>query len=110
MASVGGTVRAILKLFCEGRTDDGFRFCSGVENTIVDLEDAEYTEDYDKLMEYLGETIKIFERPCVNNNIITNAIYKIYTMGYIEDKLYLRIADFYKFHLRCGLILKAVFK
>lgn len=101
-------MKCLITLSCEGREDNGFKFCSGVENTILDLDGLEVTENYLDLIKYLDNIPKIFDGPCCKSHIITNAIYKIYEMGYLEGEIYIRISDFYKFHNRCGLILKAL--
>ena len=100
-------MKAIILLSCEGRIDNGFRFCSGVENIILDMEAIRTTENYINLVEYLDKIPKVFEAPCCKTNVISNAIYKIWEMSYMDDELYKRVADFYKFHHRCGLILTA---
>lgn len=100
-------MKCILLLSCEGRQDNGFRFCSGVENLVLDLDGLEASENYLPLIEYLDKIPKIFDNPCCKSHGVSNAIYKIWEMGYLKDELYRRIADFYKFHHRCGLILTA---
>lgn len=100
-------MKAVILLICEGREDNGFRFCSGVENLILDLDGLETTENYLALIEYLNKVPKVFDRPCCKSHAVSNAIYKLWEMGYIDDELYKRVGDFYKFHHRCGLILKA---
>ena len=99
-------MKATIMLECAGREDDGFRFCGGVANTILDLERIAHTENYVGLIKYLDKVPKIFDEPCFNNNVIANTIYKIYEMGYITDVKYKYIAHFYTFHGRCGLCLK----
>lgn len=103
-------MKAKLVLNCDGRTDNGFRFCSGVANTILDLERIAHTDNYTGLIKYLDKVPKIFDGPCFNNNIITNTIYKIYELGYIDDVKYKYITQFYTFHGRCGLILRCEVK
>jgi len=98
-------MKAQIILNCEGRVDNGFAFCSGVSNVILDLSDAENTENYTALIDYLYNVPKIFHNSCYKLNIITNAIAKIWELGYINNELYSRLADFYKFHHRCGLVL-----
>ena len=101
-------MKATITLQCEGRIDDGFRFCAGVENIILDLEKIKHTDNYVGLIKYLDKVPKIFDEPCFNSNIIANTIYKIYDMGYIPDVKYKFITHFYTFHNRCGLCLRAV--
>jgi len=100
-------MKAVIILSCEGRQDKSFKFCSGVKNTILNLDGLEVTENYLDLIKYLDTTPEIFDRPCCKSHVISNAIYKIYELGYLDDELYARISDFYKFHNRCGLILSA---
>lgn len=103
-------MKAILVLACEGRTDDGFQFCAGVENLLIDLEKITHTENYKALIQYLDRVPKIFDATCCNNNVITNTVYKIYELGYITEKRYKQIANFYKFHSYCGMVLQAKIK
>ena len=100
-------MKAVVILSCEGRQDNGFKFCSGVQNIVLNLEGLEVTENYLDLIKYLDNVPKIFDSPCCKSNVVTNALYKIYEMGYIDNEKYARVADFYKFHNRCGLILSA---
>jgi hypothetical protein len=58
-------MKALLVLKCEGRIDDGFRMCSGVENVILDLEKIELTINYKDLIKYLDSVVKLFDGPCV---------------------------------------------
>jgi hypothetical protein len=101
-------MKCIIILSCEGRDDSGFKFCSGVENTVLDLDGLEVTENYLDLIKYLDTTPEIFDRPCCKSHVISNAIYKMYELGYLDEELYARISDFYKFHGRCGLVLRAL--
>ena len=100
-------MKAVIILSCEGRLDKDFRFCSGVQNTVLNLEGLEITENYLELIKYLDNVSGIFDKPCCKSHIITNTLYKSYELGYLNDELYRRISDFYKFHNRCGLILSA---
>jgi len=99
-------MKAVVILGCEGRQIDSFHFCNGIENIILDLEKAEGTKDYVDLVEYLDAIPKLFERPCCVAHKVSNAVYKIYEMGYIEEKTYEQIAHFYDLHKRCGIVLK----
>lgn len=101
-------MKATIILACEGRIDNGFRFCSGVENMILDLDGLEIEENYLDLIEYLDKVSGVFDRPCCKSHIITNTIYKMYELGFLSEEIYIRISDFYKFHNRCGLILRAL--
>ena len=100
-------MKAVIILSCEGRIDKGFRFCGGVENVVLDLDGLQVFENYLDLIKYLDNLPKIFDGPCHKSHIITNAIYKLYEMSFINEELYKRLCDFYKFHNRCGLILHA---
>jgi hypothetical protein len=99
-------MKALIVLGCEGRVDNNFKFCNGVYNIILDLEVIRASENYKSLIEYLNCVVKIFDNPCCNLNVISNAIYKIYELGYINKEIYDRINNFYNFHRRCGLILQ----
>lgn len=94
-------------LGCDGHIDKETRFCMcpSVENIILDLEKVRKTPHYVELIQYLDRVPKLFEGVCARSNLITNAIYKIYEYGYIEERLYKYIAYFYSNHKHCGLIL-----
>ena len=100
-------MEAYIVLACEGHTDkdSGFCLCRGVENYIVDLEKISKTEQYLDLIKYLDQVPKLFEGPCCKINIITNAVYKIYEMGYLDERTYQCIAYFYQRHQHCGRVL-----
>lgn len=100
-------MKAWLILGCEGHTDKetGFRLCPSVENIILDLETQRTKEYYLELIQYLDRVPKLFEGECFKTNLITNAIYKIYEFGCIEERLYKYIAYFYEKHKHCGLSL-----
>lgn len=99
-------MKALMVLFCEGRTDDGFQFCSGTSNIVIDFETIKHTENFKNFIQYLDRVPKIFDGVCCNQNIITNTLYKAYEFGYISEPLYKQIANFYKFHSYCGMILE----
>ena len=99
-------MKAQIILGCEGHQDEGFYFCSGVSNNILDLEKVIGTSNYLDLIKYLDGVPKLFDSPCFKSHIISNTIYKIYEMGYIDDKKYKYISYFYNMHKRCGLFLK----
>lgn len=101
-------MKALVILGCEGRQDDLFRFCNGVDNIIIDLENINASPNFKELIKYLDTNTKIFDGPCFNNNIISNTLYKIYDMGYMDEKRYKYIFYFYEMHKRCGLILKCL--
>ena len=98
-------MKANIILKCDGRQDDGFYFCSGATNIILDLEKVEASENYINLIKYLDGVIKIFDGPCSRLGVISNALYKIYEMGYMTDKVHKYIAHFYEMHQRCGITL-----
>lgn len=101
-------MRALLILGCEGRQEKGFHFCRGVENVILDLEKVRAKENFVELVKYLDSIPKLFDAPCCNHNIVSNAVYKVHDMGFIDNRLYEEIGYFYKMHLFCGLVLKIV--
>lgn len=83
-----------------------FHMCSPIENNILDLETVRASENYKELIQYIDRVPKLFEGPCCKTNLITNAIYKIYEYGYLEERIYKLIAYFYDKHKHCGLILR----
>lgn len=99
-------MKANLILYCEGLIINGFSFCGGVENIVLDLETVEHKNNYAKLIEYLDKIPKVFDGPCFNNNIIGNALYKLYEWEMVDDKQYKNISHFYRMHCNCGLILR----
>ena len=103
-------MKACVELSCEGRQDDGFHFCSGVSNIILDLETIKHKEGFKDLVMYLDKVPKLFDGACFNNNVISNTMYKLYQDGYISEVKYKYITQFYSFHMRCGLILKIKLK
>ena len=103
-------MKATINLACEGRQDGGFRFCNGVENVVLDLEEIEFSDDYEALLEYMDKIPKIFDNPCCSINVIGNALYKIHQFNFVNEEEYSYISHFYRMHERCGLILKCVLK
>jgi hypothetical protein len=100
-------MKALVILGCEGHQQKGFHFCHKVENVILDLEKIEGSDDYFNLIQYLDSVVKLFEQPCGKQHIVTNAIYKFYEMGYVDDQIQEYVAHFYNMHKRCNLILFA---
>lgn len=103
-------MKAVIILGCNGRQDNGFCFCTGVNNVLVDLEKIVHTANYKDLIRYLDKVPKIFDNSCFLSNIISNAVYKIYEMGYLSDIQYKFVSHFYDMHKRCGLVMKAEVK
>jgi hypothetical protein len=95
-------MKVLIILRCEGRQNKNFKFCSGVENIILDLEKISSTKDYINLVKYIDSVSHLFDGPCFKNNIITNTIYKIYEMGYLTQEQYENIYVFYNMHYKCG--------
>lgn len=93
-----------LFLGCEGLTLNNFRFCSGVRTCVLDLETIIGQHQFD-LIKYLDSTVKIFEGPCNKLNLISNTMYKLYEMQFIDETMYKNISYFYNMHKRCGIIL-----
>lgn len=103
-------MKAVIILKCEGRKLDGFRFCSGVENVILDLESIESSEGYLPIIEYLDKVPKIFDSPCFKSYIIANTICKLQDAGYINEKMNKCFSHFFSLHKACGLIMEAKLK
>ena len=94
-------MKAVVVLFCEGRQDNGFVFCNGVKNIILDLEDIRAHNGYMDILDYLNNVVKLFDGPCFSLNVITNTIYKLYELGFIDETRYNYITHFYNMHKRC---------
>ena len=103
-------MKAVVVLKCEGHQLDGFTFCVGVSNVLLDLEGIEATPNYVGLIKYLDSVAKVFNGPCVNANVISNTIYKLHEMGYVDEKRYKYYGFFWTQHKGCGLILEAAVK
>src|SRR5271157_1367366 len=103
-------MKAVIILKCEGHQLNGFKFCSGVENIILDLEKIEATANYVSVVKYLSDVAKVFDGPCATMNIISNAVYKIYELGYMTDKMHQSFSYFWNMHKRCGLTILAEIK
>lgn len=101
-------MKAVIILKCDGRQDNGFYYCVGVENIILDLENIEHTEKYLYLIQYLDKVAKIFDGPCLKAHVISNALFKLQEMGYISEIMYKYFAYFFEMHKRCGLVLMAM--
>lgn len=103
-------MKAVIILKCEGRQLDGFRFCNGCENEILDLESIERTEGYVAAIEYLDKVTKIFDGICLRPHVIANTICKLQDMGYLDEKMNRYFGHFFTLHRACGLILEARLK
>jgi len=101
-------MKATIRLYCEGRVDNNFIFCNGVENDIVNLNDYITKQYYLEMIEYLDKAVQLFDSPCCNINIIGSVMYRLYNWGCIGEDKYKRIIDFCNFHNRCGIILYAI--
>jgi hypothetical protein len=97
---------AYLTLGCYGRKENGFVLCPSIENRILKL--SESLVNFDKLMDYL-DSIKLFDRPIINQNAIIHLVY------HIQDKFnqkikpiwtdheYHLIERFIQMHKNCGI-------
>jgi hypothetical protein len=103
-------MKAVIILKCEGLKIDGFRFCSGVENIVLDLESIERTEGYLSIIEYLDKVSKIFDSPCFKPHIIANTICRLQDAGYIDEKMNRCFSRYFTLHRDCGLIMEARLK
>ena len=103
-------MKVVILLGCEGRQDNGFVFCRGAENIILDLEKHQNSENYPKLIDYVKNTVKLLDGPCCKYNVVSNTLYKFYEFGYTNDIQYKYIVSFINLHKACGIILKARIK
>ena len=95
-------MKCLMIMACDGRVDNGFRFCAGVSNVLLDFETLTHTPNYLTLIDYLDHTSHLFEGPCFNGNLIMNTIHKAYELEYLTDELYKRATHYYHFHKLCG--------
>ena len=100
-------MKAVVILGCDGRQDEEFHFCNGVENIVVDLEKAQLEENYLDLIKYLDKVAGVFDGICFSMNKISNSMYKMHELGFISEKQYQYVTHFYQLHQRCGLKLYA---
>jgi len=103
-------MKALLILKCEGHQMDGFVFCSGTRNIILDLEKISTTPNYVNYIKYLDNVSKLFAGPCVKMNIISNTMFKTHEIGYIDEKMYKYFSYYWEAHKRCSPILEIVLK
>lgn len=103
-------MKAEIVLKCDGRIEDGFIFCSGVENVILDLEAAETNEKYLDLLDYLGKIVGIFHKSIIDTNIIGNVFYKMFEWEFISEKKYNNLFKLFHTHKMCGLLMIARIK
>lgn len=99
-------MKANLILKCEGRVDNGFAFCAGVSNTILDCSTITHTVNYRQLIEYLDTSAGLFEGPVFNGNIIMNTMAKLFELGYITEELHKRLIHFFQWHRYCGIYMR----
>ena len=103
-------MNCILTLGCDGRIDEDFRFCSGVNNILLDFSIIPHTANYPDLIKYLDINSKLFEGPCFSTNIISNTTHKLFELGYLTESKYNLTVQFFQFHKRCGLWMKIKIK
>lgn len=93
-------LNAELRLACDGRTEEGFSFCCGMDNLVLDL-----CEATNSTLEYLDKVTNIFNEKCFNYNKIASTLFKLHSEGLISEKKYNIIYDFHTLHRKCGLYL-----
>ena len=96
---------AELHVGCEGYINEGFTFCKSIQNLLLDLSKIKHTDNYLTLIKYLDH-IKLFEKPCINSNVVLSCMYKVYELGYITENKYKLVCAFCQQHLRCCLKLE----
>ena len=92
-------------LRCEGYQVNGFHFCGIVKNEILNLEPLINTDNYFELIKYLDSVANLFDNECNVASKITNVIYKLYQLEYLDEKFYESLGYFYNMHRRCGMVL-----
>ena len=99
-------MKGVILLGCEGRQDQGFIFCRGSENIILNLGKCVYSSNYLELLEYIEKIAKLKNGPCCVHHQIMNTLYKFYQLDFLSEKQYEYINRYTDMHKICGLILK----
>jgi hypothetical protein len=102
---------AYLILGCYGRTENGFILCPSTENRILKLDDS--LVNFEKIMDYF-DTIKLFDRPIIDQNSIRHLIYNL--QDRFDQKIkrlwtdheYNLLERFLQMHKPCGFYAKLI--
>lgn len=102
---------AFLILGCGGyQSKDGFLSCKSIENAIIDLSKIE-DHKYDRLIDFLDRTAKLFDKPTLDYNKIVNILNFLYkVIEVIDEDMLINIQKFIRLHKECGLYLIVLMK
>lgn len=108
---MGNRLKAYLVLGCNSFTSsDGFVFCHGVQNPIIDL--TKFPEEkYSELVDFFDNACDLFNRPINDYNKCVNTLsflYKKYDA--YDQKMLSNIQTFVKNYKDCGIWLSLVLK
>jgi hypothetical protein len=100
------TENAYLTLGCYGRTENEFVLCPSINNRILKIDDT--LININEIMDYF-DSIKLFDRPLLDNNSINHLIYNLQDRfdqrikRLWTDHQYNLIERFMHMHKPCGL-------
>lgn len=101
---------AILVLGCSGYVDNDFIFCSGVNNSILELSELN-DFDYAKVENFLDKTCRLFDCVVDDNNKCSNILNLLYkTLKVIDEKKLNKIQLFLVKHKGCNLNLSLILR
>ncbi len=104
-------MKAYLILGCNGFLDqNGITHCHSVANPIIDLEKIEELQSK-KVLHFLENGCGLFDRPCLEYNMVGNAINMLHkNFSAVDEKLIPSIQNFLRMHKTCGVYLILVLK
>ncbi len=103
-------IDAILILGCYGYTEDGFVFCNGVSNPVLELQDLSDI-DYPKVELFLDKTCRLFDCVVDDNNKCSNILNMLFkTFKVIDESVLFKIQHYLLRHKGCRLYLSLVLR
>jgi hypothetical protein len=104
-------LKAYLVLGCNGFLDkNGILYCNSISNPIIDLEKLNEL-DRKNVLNFLEHVCNIFDKPCIDYNMVGNSINLLHKKFYvIDEKLIPSIQSFLRMHKTCGVYLMLVLK
>lgn len=102
---------ACVVLGCHGSTTlDGFCFCHGIQNSVMDLTQLD-DESYFKILEFLEQACGLFEAPINDYNKCVNVLSLLYrTFQAFDQQMLFNVQSFLKNHRTCGIWVMLVMK
>lgn len=104
-------LEAYLVLGCNGHSqNDGFITCTGISNTVIDLEELG-DGTYVRLLDFLEGPCELFDRAMYNRNKVANTLSMIHRdYGAISHSMLFNIQGFMQMHRKCGHYLILIMK